>query len=251
MTFCALEPGRSTVIGTENLSKAATVTADAPLQAKLEDGKLTITAPKETKSGYRQVTITDGNAQRFITVLTVPGVRISGKVAALSNAKNAAPGKDLIQSCAVLKEYDSSCRVSFDEEIPAGKYYVYTLRRMDTAPAGCRYEMLLPDGKWRRAGQSGTTAFDFYATAIGDGRANFKWDYPVKYRYPYHKADEVIFAKPAKSIDLRMTSKGGVTTEVAAMMLIPAGDNELLNDTIKILNGYNCNPFLVNKNNAK
>ncbi len=251
VTFCAIEPGRSTVIETANLSDKAAVTADSPLSVKLENGKLTISAPAETKSGYRQVTITDGKAQRFITVLTTPGVRISGKVAALNNAKNAAPGKDLIQSCAVLQDFHSSCRVSFDEEIPAGKYYVYTLRRMDTAPAGCRYEMLLPDGKWCRAGQSGTTAFDFYDTAIGDGRANFKWDYPVKYRYPYHKADEVVFTKPAKSIDLRITGKAQVITEVAAMMLIPAGDNDLLNDTIKILNGYNCNPFLVNKNNAK
>jgi hypothetical protein len=122
---------------------------------------------------------------------------------------------------------------------------------MDTAPAGCRYEMLLPNGKWHKAGQAGTTAFDFYDTAIGDGRANFKWDYPVKYRYPYHKAEEVVFTKQAQSIDLRIIGKANVITEVAAMMLVPAGDNDLLNDTVKILNGYNCNPFLVNKNNAK
>lgn len=251
VVFCAVEPGESVVIGAENLSSAATVVADAPLAATLEDGKLTITALKDAKSGYRQVTICDGEAKRDITVLTVPGVRLSGKVAAVHNGKDAVPGADLIQSCAVLQAKDSSCRFTFGKEIPAGEYYVFTLRRMDTYPKGCRFDMLLPDGKYHSAGQAGTSAFDFYDTAIGDGRANFKWDYPVKFRYPYLKAKEVKFTKPAKSIDVRLNGTNNVKVEFAAMMLIPAGDNDLLNDTIKILNGYNCNPFLVNKNNLK
>ena len=251
VVFAAVEPGKSIVIGAENLTSKATASADEPLDVKLQDGKLTVSAPVGTKPGYRQVTISDGDAKRNITILTVPGVRVSSQAAALSNAKNASPGADLIQSCAVLQEKDSSCRVTFDQEIPAGEYYVFTLRRMDTSPKGCRYEMLLPDGKWHSAGQAGTTAFDFYDTAIGDGRANFKWDYPVKFRYPYLKAQEVKLTKPTKSIDIRINGLNNVIVEFAAMMLIPAGDNDLLNDTVKILNGYNCDPFLVNKNNLK
>jgi hypothetical protein len=251
VTFCAVEPGKCVEITAENLSKAAAVEADAPLTAKLDNGKLVISAPAGTKPGYRQVTICDGAAKRKITVLTAPGVRLSSKVTALTNGKNVSPGADLIQNCAVLQAKDSTCRMIFDEEISAGEYYVFTLRRMDTAPKGCRFDMLLPDGKYHSAGQAGTSAFDFYDTAIGDGRANFKWDYPTKFRYPYLKAKEVKFTKPAKSVDIRLNGINNVITEFAAMLLIPAGDNDLLNDTIKILNGYNCDPFLVNKNNLK
>ena len=159
-------------------------------------------------------------------------------------------GKNLVQPCAVLHGYRSSCKVSFDRTIPAGKYYVFTLRRMDTNAKYGRFEMRLPDGRWVDAGQSGTTAFDFYDTAVGDGRANFKWDYPVMYRYPYLKAKVIEFSKETSTIELRMKIENTIHNEVAAMMLVPAGNNELLNDTIKILNGFNCNPFLIRQCNA-
>ena len=250
-TFCAVEPGKSITVTADNLSSKARVIADAPLTAELKNGRITISAPANIKSRFAQVTVKDGDAERYITVLTAQGVRLSSSVTAVGKAEKAAPGANLVQNCVILKNSAGKCRLDFAEEIPAGEYYMFTLRRMDTYPAGCRLEVKLPDGKKHMAGAAGTTAFDFYDTYIGDGRANFKWDYPVKYRYPYLEAQPVKFTKPAKSIELGYTRDSNVTTEVAAMLLFPAGDKDLLNETVKILNGFNCNPFLVNKNNAK
>ena len=251
-TFCAVEPGKSVVVTAENLSPAATVTADYPLEAKLEGKNIIISsaAGNDTK-GYYQVTINDAGAERYITVLTARGVRLSSKVTAVGKTKFAAPGKDLVQSCAVLTSKAYKCTLDFAESVPVGEYYVFTLRRMDTYPSVCPLEIKLPDGKWHSAGKAGTTAFDFYDTRIGDGRANFKWDYPTMYRYPYLAPKPVKFTKETKSILLSYDKPREVTTEVAAMLLIPTGDRELLNETVKILNGFNCNPFLVNKNNAR
>ncbi|MBO5645194.1 MAG: hypothetical protein J6S90_08095 [Lentisphaeria bacterium] len=250
-TFCAVEPGKSVTVSAENLSAEAKVFADAPLTAKLEGKNIIISSPADAKSTYAQVTIKDGDAERYITVLTAKGVRLSSKVVSRRKSRIASPGADLVQTCAVLNAKTYQCVFEFPEEIPAGEYYVFTLRRMDTYPDACPLEIQLPNGKWHAAGKAGTTAFDFYDTQIGDGRANFKWDYPTKYRYPYLAAKEVPFSKPAKSIILSYDRRGrSVTTEAAAIMLIPTGDQNLLNETIKILNGFNCNPFLVNKNNA-
>ena len=252
VTFCAVEPGKSVTVTAENLSADAKVTADAPLSAKIDGKNIIISSPADAKSQYAQVTIKDGDAERYITVLTAKGVRLSNKVTAVGKTKIAAPGADLVQNCAVLKTDTSyKCKISFAEKIPAGEYYVFTLRRMDTYPSGCTLDVKLPDGKWYGVSKSATTAYDFYDTYIGDGRANFKWDYPVMYRYPYLEAKPIKLTKEANDLLMCYNRQSDVTTEVAAMMFIPTGDKELLNATIKILNGYNCNPFLVNKNNAK
>ena len=65
------------------------------------------------------------------------------------------------------------------------------------------------------------------------------------------EAKPIKLTKAANNLLMCYNRQADVTTEVAAMMFIPTGDKELLNATIKILNGYNCNPFLVNKNNKK
>ena len=251
ITFCAVEPGKSITVTAENLSDKAKVFADAPLTAKLDGKNIIISSPADAKNQYAQVTIKDGDAERYITVLTASGVRMSSKVTALGKAQNAKPGDDLVQNCAVLKDGAYKCQISFAEEIPAGEYYIFTLRRMDTYPDSCTLEVKLPDGKWHYVSRAGTTAYDFYDTYIGDGRANFKWDYPVMHRYPYLEAKPVKITKNISSLVMDYNRKSKVTTEVAAMMLFPVGDKTLLNETIKILNGFNCNPFLVNKNNAK
>ena len=250
-TFCAVEPGKSVTVTVENLSDKAEVSADAPLSAKLEGKNIIISSPDNAKSCYAQVTIKDGDAERYITVLTAKGVRLSSKVTAVGKAENAKPDADLVQHCAVLKDKNYKCKIGFAEAIPAGEYYVFTLRRMDTYPVRCALDIKLPNGKWHTVSRSATTAYDFYDTYIGDGRANFKWDYPIMYRYPYLEAQPVKFTKDVNELLMSYDRQSPVKTEVAAMMLFPTGDKELLNETIKILNGFNCNPFLVNKNNAK
>ena len=246
-SFCVVEPGKSVTVTAENLSPEATVYATVPLDVRRDGNNIIISSPADAKSTYAQVTIADGDAERHITVLTADKVQLSSKVTAVGKAKNALPGADLVQKCAVLKGNDNKCTIECEKEIPAGEYYIFTLRRMDTYPQRCLLQLTLPDGKKLIVGRSGTTAFDFYDTRIGDGRANFKWDYPVKYRYPYLEAQPVKFTKPAKSLALSYDKESPVTTEVAAMLVFPAGDKNLLNETIKILNGFNCNPFMVRK----
>jgi hypothetical protein len=247
--LAVLEPGKSAVYTVTGTESSAKVTATGGVTAKLEDGKLVITAKADGKAPrFDNVTIDDNGAKKELTILVGDKVRLATikNAKLLKGGRIAAPGKDSPQSCAVLKNTNDRVQFSF-EEIPAGEYMVWTLTRIKT---GIQRSPMLGTVTSKgvieamRGINAGNEFYKaMYGTTPDKTKGRFKWDIRIdkdQNKYPYHSPRATTLDK-CSSLTFVPMRKADI--EVAAIMILPMVDNLFRTEMVKTLCGLNYEPW--------
>jgi hypothetical protein len=79
-------------------------------------------------------------------------------------------------------------------------------------------------------------------------RARFKWDYPLQFRYPYQRPVSIEL-KETDTLRFRINGSDIGLAEFAAVIVIPEPDNDFTNQMIKVLCGYNHEPWKIAADN--
>ena len=280
----AVEPGNSVTHTVTGASADAKVSSTCGIEAKLADGKLTITAKKDIASPrFDNVVIDDNGAKKELTVLVADKVR-------LILAKNAVPAKGTklitanskcVQDCLVSKKGGNEMVFNF-KEIPAGDYTIWLLSRMKSQEAvsktsrdGGRQDMglVLPEGQTididpevMKRGMKITgirnpklvpvitginVGSEFYKAKYGKGKGRFRWDCRMDNdhnKFPYFSPR---WTALQKSSSLVIRANNDKEIEVAAMLITPRTDRAFRAELMKILCGLNCEPWKVATHQSK
>ena len=234
-----LEPGKSRAIKVDGVSSSASVKASDGLAAKLENGKLVITAPENIAKGVKYVVVADGKAQKAIDVLVCKGVKEftvkdmkAAKVRRASDklAVRKADGKR-VQDVAVG-------RAELDVKgVLPGKYAVFTLSRRDNRN-GSVMQATIWNGKQELiASRTRNPGFEYYKATYGpyparwenqtpeekriDPWSRFRWDIATgKDTYPRISNMPLETEIKAGNAPLQLAAY----TECAGVILLPAED---------------------------
>ena len=243
-----IEPGKSVVHAVSGASSKAKVVSSCGVKAVLSDGKLSITAKKEGKlPRFDFVTIDDNGAKKELTVLIADGIRISLAKDAklLKGAKMAPAGKERIQDCVILKNTGDKVRFNF-QKIPAGKYLVWNLTRIPTTDKRLSVlSMQLPGGKSFKIMQTIHFGNEFYKAAYGRKLGRFRWDAALdrdQNKYPYQSPR---FTDLPECDGLTLQMIQNMSTEIAALVIIPETDFEFRSEMVKVMCGLNCEPWKI------
>ncbi len=244
-----VEPGKSVSFTVTGADKSAVVSSTCGVTAKLENGKLTVTAKADGKAPrFDNVIINDNGAKKELTILVADKVRIATiKDAKLLNGgKIAAPGSDSPQSCAVVKNTGDRLQFNF-AEIPAGEYMVWTLTRIKT---GIQRSPLLGTvtGKGIIEAMRGINAGNefykaMYGTTPDKTKGRFKWDIRIdkdQNKYPYYSPRATTLEKCSS---ITLAPMRNTEIEVAAVMVLPMVDNVFRSEMVKTLCGLNYEPW--------
>ncbi len=251
----AVEPGRSVVHTVSGISDSAKVIPTDGITAKLEDGKLFITAKSSVKAPrIDNVIIDDNGAKKELDVIVMKNIRLSlaKNAQTTGNAKVVAANSDRIQSCAFLKETNQKAVFGFNE-IPAGDYTVWVLSRMDSLATRARSQrtgkgqdlaLVLPDGSEVGTMAGINSGTEFYKAKYGQpgGKGRFRWDARLDNdhnKYPYFSPRWTTLEK-CSSVTLRATRPQNV--EVAAVLITPRSCNAFRCELVKLLCGLNYEP---------
>ncbi len=249
-----LDPAKPLELKVNGASKNAKVKASCGVEAKLDGGKLLITAKEGRLPRFDAVEINDNGAKKQLTLLVAANTKIAGAAQAVpgKNAKLVKADSNLIQDVVELTGTEADVSVKIGK-IPSGKYMVWTLGRFDShqRPAsGPRQLKLGHKGGWISAAGAINCGSEFYKAQYNKPgeRAQFKWDYPLQYRYPYLRPVSV---ELAETDTLKFRTQGidiGVA-EFAAVIVMPEPDTDFLNQMIKVLCGYNHEPWKISADN--
>ena len=128
-------------------------------------------------------------------------------------------------------------------KIPAGKYLVLTLGRFNShlRPASGPRTLKIKHSKgWTSAAGSINCGSEFYKAQYNKPgeRAQFKWDYPLQYRYPYQRPICLELGE-TDTLSYRIEGDDIGVAEFAAVIVIPEPELDFINQAIKVLCGYN------------
>ena len=255
--LAAVSSGGSTVLNVKGVSSKASVTASEGFEADLKNGKLTIKAKKENNCYFGQVIIKDGYAEKRLVVIAAPGIKLlTADQAKLSG------GAKLIDDASqkIIAFNNDNAKAVFKCDIPAGKYQIWNLNRFEShisAHHGSmgykkRYLQMTIGNKKHGIGSTGNTCCDFYKAqfAAAGERSRFKWDFPLSdgTTYPYHRPDIISTNGDSEIVvDLFKTPKGGA--ELAALLIVPAGNKAFVSEMVKHLCGLNNEKWLITESN--
>ena len=243
-----VEPGKSVIHTVLGASKKAKIVSSRGVDAVLSDGKLTVTAKKDGKlPRFDFVIIDDNGAKKELTVLIADGIRVSMAKDAklLKGAKMAPAGKERIQDCIMLNKYGDKVRFNF-KKIPAGKYLVWNLTRIPTTEKRISVlAMMLPNKKSFKIMQTIHSGNEFYKAAYGKKIGRFRWDAALdsdQNKYPYHSPR---FTELPECDGLTLQTIQNMSTEIAALVIIPETDFEFRSEMVKVMCGLNCEPWKI------
>ena len=251
-----LNPAEALELKVSGISAKAKVKSSSGVSAALKNGKLVITANDGKLPRFDFVEIDEDGAKKELTLIVARNAQLvtAGKATKLKKAKLVKANDNLIQDVVELADSGSSMRLNI-APVPAGNYTVWTLARFNShlRPAsGPRSLTLKQKGGWIEVAGAINCGSDFYKAQHGypGERAQFKWDYPLKYRYPYQRPD-VVKLKKTDRLDFKVVGTNIGVTEVAAVLIMPEQDREFLNQMIKVLCGYNHEPWKMSEANKE
>ena len=233
----AFDPAKGPLsLAVKGVSPKATAEPSAGLAAKLENGRLTVTATEAAKPLVGFVTIRDGAAERALTVIACPGSRFVRHVSRLDN-----PGDRAVFAF---------------EPLPAGEYMVMSVVRFASHPSKLlgTYLSLELDAEPRavkNAASAVNPLANYYKAHYGrkGERANWKWDFtldPKTFR-PYWGPQLFKVTKPLDTVTFavpeRPVPEGGA--EIAAVFVLPFPEAEFRCLLEKVLCGVNSCPERV------
>ncbi|MCQ2389808.1 MAG: LamG domain-containing protein [Kiritimatiellae bacterium] len=258
-----LDPASTLTLDVAGASEQAVVRAYGGLSATLADGRLTLAAGTLAR-GFGAVDVIDGDAVKQFTVLVLANARLAtaanGGLVPAGTTHLLQPDVERVQPCLNFTNAASSATVGF-AELPAGKYAVLPLDRFESHPAVVGSAPLLVSvpgiaGSFKMSyGANGTCTFlkAQYGKAGVTKRANFKWGHVTTTEgNSYYSGQMRVFDVPQAFSSLAVSCNATVTNgvELAAVLVAPcdrAGETEeLYCDLLKVLCGYNCQPWRVN-----
>ncbi|MBR7118902.1 MAG: LamG domain-containing protein [Lentisphaeria bacterium] len=251
-----LDPDKGVELKVSGASEKAQVKTSSGVAATLKDGKLIITAKEGKLPRFDFVEIDDNGAKKELTLIVARNAQLVGveKATKLKNAKLVKAGDKLIQSVVELSDAGSKMSLPI-APVKEGKYTVWVLTRFNShlrPSSGPRSLSMRVKGNWQAVAGVRNTGAEFYKAQYGKPgeRAQFKWDYPLKYRYPYQRPTSVTLRDSSK-LDFKVSGNSVGVTEVAAVLIMPEQDTEFLNQMIKILCGYNHEPWKLAEANKE
>ena len=258
-----LDPAKPQALKVTGASSAAKAVATAGLTATLQGGVLTVGAADPKAEPFTgAVTISDGDANRELTVIVCAGARMAlAKDGALTGAAEAvAPDADRVQDAAMLRKRGDGVTLRFDP-LPAGKYLVFSCQRFEgglvKGENGARVvEFKVPGRKakdaWQPIAAAANGNFDFLKAPYGvkGSRGNWKWDYVYlqdarSSSWSGWEMMQVDFAATdTLSFQLGADRPNGV--ELAGALVFPASvSHDFRADLKKILCGLDCQPVRI------
>lgn len=248
-----LDPVKGLSLKVTGASDKATVKSSSGVSAKLKNGKLTVSALKGTLPRFDFVEINDNGAKKELTLIVAENAQLvsADKACDLKKAKLLKADGKLIQDVVRISE-EGSMKLKI-APIKKGKYSVWLLTRFNShlRPAsGPRAITLKAKEGWTSVAGAVNCGSDFYKAQHGKPgeRAQFKWDYPLKYRYPYEMPTSVTL-KETDKLRFKISGKNVGESEIAAVLIMPEQSGEFLNQMIKILCGYNHEPWKISQSN--
>ena len=227
-------PASFTVKG---VSPKAVAEPSAGLVAKMEDGRLVVSAVDAAKPLVGHVTIRDGAAERGLAVVSCPGSRFVSRP----------PVR--------LDKADERAEFAF-EPLPAGEYMVMSVVRFASHPSDLlgTYLSLELDAEPRTV-KNASAAVNPHANYLKahygqkGGRANWKWDFtldPKTFR-PFWGPQAFKVTKPLDKVAFVVPAKRGPEggAEVAAAFVLPFPESEFRCALEKVLCGVNSCPERV------
>ena len=248
-----LDPAKPLELKVRGAGKSAKAISSSGVNATLDNGKLTITAKNGKLPRFDAVVIDDNGARKELTLLVSADARISGAADAIpvKGAKFVKAGGSLIQNVVELPE-KSEMTVKIGK-IPAGKYLVWTLGRFNShlrPNSGPRPLQIKHKKGWAKAAGAINCGSEFYKAQYNKPgeRARFKWDYPLQFRYPYLRPVSIELGE-TDTLKFRINGTDVGLTEFAAVIIIPEPDTDFTNQMIKVLCGYNHEPWKIAADN--
>ena len=220
-------------------------TLGGPVVAALKGGELRVKAKDWTKPTFASVRIVDGEAEKDLTFIVADNARL-----ALAEGKSPFPSP---QPVALLKDKKDRATFRF-AELPAGKYVVLQLARYEGHAKAwesfhrnslfVRFDT--PTGEEVPASGPRNGACNYYKADFGviGGRANFKWDFAWDLKSKYITWIMRRFDFPAfDHLDYHLMETRAEPVELAAVLILPAPDEEFYCELIKTLTGLNAEPW--------
>ena len=262
LAFTAFDSAKTAEVGVTGAGAAATVKCFGNVTATLTGGRLALRAKEPKTVGFGAVTVVDEGAEKTLTVLTGPNVRL----ATAADATVAGDGVRIASADATSPQarvvFTKGGRASgatyrFDA-LPAGKYAVLNLNRFRSHPGHPAADALSmgwdgeDEAKTATCGRPRNDACNYYKANYNrpGERANFKWDYPYQAWtfYPYHGMS--VRKYPAGS-SVRLFAATDDETESVAVLVVPDPSFDLRGDLVKILCGLNCDPWRIAGSSSK
>ena len=228
-------------------------TASAGLKASLKGPVLTLSPLPGAVPRFECVTLADGERSRDVTVLVSTGARLSTPAAARVKGGRiaSADGKVGVQDCAWLRK--AGDEVTFAcEPLRAGKYHIFVLERFGARSAGSSRPVASFMPQNGRASvqtcHSVNDGCDYLLAAYGmpGGRGNFKWDFPYKGGtcHPFREIHKT-YISATDSMSIRLDEDVPDGLEIAAVLAVPDPAREFRVQMLKLLCGFNCDPWRV------
>ncbi|MBQ7396893.1 MAG: hypothetical protein IJW08_10180 [Lentisphaeria bacterium] len=248
--LAVVEPGKTETYEVTGASADTKVTVFGKITAKLENGKLAVTAlPADTPS-FAAVILDDNGRKKELTVLAAPGARlitsdnglIAGKGSTMLN-----PTKERLQKSLAFSKSGALGEIRF-APLDGGKYNVWTLHR--AANVSTRMPLLkmeAPNGTTIEAVRTINHGTDFFQAQFGNGYfGRYKWDnafYLPKGNFFYSIPQ--CYNLEAGCSSMKLKSIRPVKFELAAVLVIPLPSRAFQTQMVKVLSGLNHEPWKI------
>ena len=249
-----LDPAKALELNVTGASETAKVKSTSGVAAELKNGKLTISAKEGKLPRFDFVEIDDNGAKKELTLIVAENAQLvsADQAYGFKNAKLVKADDKLIQNVVEFGKDESAAKLRI-KPVKKGKYTVWALARFDShfRPAsGPRVLRLKVKNTHVAIAGAINCGSDFYKAQHGKPgeRAQFKWDYPLQYRYPYEMPMSVEL-KNTNRLDFSVTGKNNGISELAAVLIMPEQDKEFINQMLKVLCGYNHEPWKMAESN--
>lgn len=250
-----VDPVYSRTFKVHGVTAGTKVQGRGGIEARLDGGRMTISAKGVKSPGFGAVDIIDGDATKQLTVIVAPFARLAfpDKAEVRGEAAIAKADACRANASAILYTTNDCVRFRF-APLKAGKYVAIHLERYGSHVQKDKWSkdvnLFMPGfGAKVVAGSVANLAIDFYNCRYGrpGGRTNFKWDYPLepKSEYPYALMRRLDIADGTDWAEYSLVRDfpGGV--EIAAVLILRDPPQEFVCRIKKVLCGLNCEPWRV------
>ena len=250
--FYAFDPKDSPELEVKGVGPAATARTSGAVVASLADGKLRLSGDPKDGVHFAGVTIVENGAEKELTVLIGPDVRlgVAKDATVKSGARLLPPDATSPQTRARFSPNNHGAAAVFGfDPIPAGRYSVLELNRFRSHPeteASDRMRVIWPGQKSFALGQPRNWACNYKKANYGrpGERANFKWDYADHPGTGYPYACLRVAEYPAAD-RLEVRSWRDDEVEVVAVLVVPECSADVRGEIVRNLCGFNTNPWRI------
>ena len=238
-----LEPGKSRTINVTGVSSSAVVKTSGGLEAKLADGKLTVTAPENIAKGVKYIIITDGKAVKSADFLVCKGVKeftVKDMIPAKVRRKRDKLETRKADGTRVQNVVKGRAQLNVKDVVP-GKYAVFTLTRRDNRVDSVMQATIWNGKQELVAARIRNPGFEYYKATYGpfparwenrtakenkiDPWSRFRWDIATdKDTYPRISNLPLETEIKAGNKPLSLAAHA----ECAGVILLPSEDNEFM-----------------------